>query len=360
MDWKTNYGGSLLSELVVKIVRIESVIRHPDANKLDIVQVAGWQVVVGKDTYRVGDRAAYFPPDTLIPQHYTDEWGVTKYCGASSTDPQFRDDEGDPLVRVRCARLRGEPSFGLLAPAPELIEGSSLLAEYFDARKYHPPVKLTTGDAEADHPLFVQYTDIENLRNDPDMFESGEMVYVATKIDGTNSRIGIIEEVAMAGSHRLRRKYPGDNNLAANTYWFPWSIPQVKDLLLHLAADSKQVIIYGEIHGPGIQANPCHIDDLDYRVFDIYVDGRYLDWVEAKTLCLVYNVNVVAHDLVQYSLPLIRQLAQGPTYTGKGTQEGVVIRPLSERRHPKYGRLIAKYLADETLLDLKRVDVTDA
>src|SRR5262249_27448383 len=40
--------------------------------------------------------------------------------------------------------------------------------------KWEPPLESTDGEAERPHPAFHGYTDIENYRNFPDLFEPGE------------------------------------------------------------------------------------------------------------------------------------------------------------------------------------------
>ena len=60
--------------------------------------------------------------------------------------------------RIRCARLRGEPSFGLaVKPDADWPDGADVAAHY-GATKYEPPVKIDAGDAERGHPLFARYT----------------------------------------------------------------------------------------------------------------------------------------------------------------------------------------------------------
>ena len=81
--------------------------------------------------------------------------------------------------------------------------------EHYGIGKYRPPVKFHAGDSEAAHPLFHRYTDIENLRNFPEVFADGEEVVVTEKIHGTNSRIGYVEGSLLAGSHGLQVRTAG-------------------------------------------------------------------------------------------------------------------------------------------------------
>ena len=71
-----------MSSLVVKVQQIESIKAGPNADLLQIAQVSGWECVVKKDFWHVGDRCIYFPTDTILPAKWTDYFDVT--CVAMS------------------------------------------------------------------------------------------------------------------------------------------------------------------------------------------------------------------------------------------------------------------------------------
>ena len=196
-----------MSSLVVKVTTIDDVRPHPNADRLDLAMVGGWQCVIAKDQYAQGDLVVYFPPDTVLPQTWTDVFGVTQYA-------QRLKDSETARYRIRCAKLRGEPSFGLVIKAADYLpdgQDGDDAAPFFDATKYEPPIKTSAGDSARDDPRFPRYTDVENLRNFSDVLQPGEPVYVTEKIHGTNCRVGICEGEWMAGSRALRRKRPSEN-----------------------------------------------------------------------------------------------------------------------------------------------------
>jgi len=218
-------------------------------------------------------------------------------------------------------------------------------------------------DADTDDELFPRYTDIENLRNYPDVFDEGEEVVATEKIHGTNCRVGIVKGGWMAGSMRLRRKRPLDTDMHLNTYWFPWTLPSVRDMLEKLNSRHRQVVLFGEVYGPGIQKGFAY-DSIGgrpgFRAFDLLVDGDYVDHDRFIRICDEFGV---AYAPVLYkgpfSLDNIRQVSEGRTTVGDANiREGVVVRPSTERRHPKVGRLVMKYVSDSYLLD-KHPDSTD-
>jgi RNA ligase (TIGR02306 family) len=176
------------TKIIVEVCRVEAIGKHANADKLDIAQIKGWQVIVPKDSLVVDTKVIYFPPDSLLPQEWTDKFGVTKYCNIKPDG-----------VRVRSAKLRNEYSHGFAVDATQVPEINSWevgvdVADIFGARKYEPPIKVTSGDMMVQNPLLVKFTDIENWRNFPDVIQDGEMVVISEKVHGANDRTGVIED----------------------------------------------------------------------------------------------------------------------------------------------------------------------
>lgn len=72
-----------MSSLIVPVTTIEKIALHPNADALELAQVLGWQLVVRKGEYAVGDKIVYFPIDTVLPVDVSDTFGVTKYLSDS-------------------------------------------------------------------------------------------------------------------------------------------------------------------------------------------------------------------------------------------------------------------------------------
>lgn len=328
------------TRIVVEVVEVESVRPHPNAEKLDIGVIKGWQVVVPKGEYVAGDKVVYFPPDVVVPQAWSDQFGVTKYLSNG---------------RVRCARLRGEPSFGFAIPADPDDEVGQDMADFYGVTKYEPPFRPTAGDAERDHPLFPAYTDVENLRNFPDILQSGELVSVTEKIHGTSARVAWIDGEWMAGSMRVRRKRPALDELRLNTYWYPLSLKPVIDLVEDfVGAGARQVVLYGEVYGPKIQSFGYGVKNgVGFAAFDLLVDGKFVDANAFADTCFQYGIQAVPllAENVPYSLDMVKALSAGPaTFGGGHIREGVVVKPMTERTDPRVGRVVLKYVADDYLL----------
>ena len=350
-----------MSSLIVEVTTISKIRPHDNADKLEIAEILGWQICVSKGQFAEGDKVVYFPPDTVLPRYVSDGMNVTNFLGKAS--------ESRLNGRIKQVRLRGEPSFGLVVPLLDLEwELGQDVAECYGATKYEPPLRVGAGDTEANHPLFITYTDIENLRNHPDVFTEGEEVVITEKIHGTNCRIGIVpDEIGfkiVAGSHGMQRKKPENEDYKSHLYWYPASIEGVVDLFNYLKASMgyQQIILFGETYGSRVQKGFAYdkTNELGFRAFDIYADGQYLDYISIESLFDNFDIpQVPLLHRGSFSMDKMRALSGGQTCLwGQHMREGIVIKPVMERRDPKIGRAILKYVNDDYLLS-KHSDFKD-
>ena len=353
-----------MSSVVVEVVEVEDVRPHANADRLCLATIKGWQTVIrklpdGSPELAPGARAVYIPPDSTLPREVAERLRVVNYLSERT------DIEGEKRLVVRQVRLRGEPSYGfVIAPDdPDWPVGTDV-REHYGIDKFRPPVKFSAGDSEPNHPLFQKFTDIENLRNYPSVLVAGEEVVVTEKIHGTNSRIGYVEGLLVAGSHGLQRKRPEPEEMERSTYWFPATLAPVMSLLDALKEDHPVVILYGEVYGSRIQKLAYgQRGGLGYAAFDLLIDGRYLGHDDFVAHCAEHGVATVPIlGRGPYSLAFVRELSRGDTtLDDEHIREGVVVKPARERTDPKIGRAVLKYLNDDYLLDdkLTAADVTD-
>jgi hypothetical protein len=96
------------------IIRVSEILPHPDpeTTNLELIHIDGYQVVVRKGDFKVGDLAIYIQPDSIVPQ--TDPfkfiWG--EYVGIDGKVPEKR-------RRITVRKFRGQWSEGLLLPLGE-------------------------------------------------------------------------------------------------------------------------------------------------------------------------------------------------------------------------------------------------
>jgi len=348
----------MASELVVPVVKLVNVRPHSNADALDLCDVLGYQMCVPKGKYKGGEMAAYFPADTLLPAEWADKFGVRKYLKGKEQD------------RVGRVRLRGEPSFGLIADIPEGVdwkEGDNVAAHY-SCRKYEPPIKVGCGDAaaydEQVDPYFEKFTDVQNGRIFTDVLVEGEEVVFTEKINGTNCRVGSVGGRTVAGSMEVRRKSPvrkmadgteeiigfEDEDIKKSTYWFPWSIGGVRELMKSYSPHTT-AILYGEVYGGSVQSLDYGVakgKGLGFRAFGLRVGGKFLDWDEFISICAKYGVETVpVLWRGPFSMAKAKELADGKSEMAEHIREGCVVYPVNERTDPRVGRAILKFIGTE-------------
>ncbi len=358
-----------MSSLIVEVVRINELEKHPNADTLLIATVRGWKCIVKDGEFKLGDLAVYVPIDAVIPPNVVEQYGLTYLK------------KGE---RVRTIKLRGYISQGLLLPLPpgaSWREGQDV-ARILGITKWEPPARpaqgLTPGQRPSTvknpNPWFHKYVDIENHNNYPDVFGPDDEVVITEKVHGTNLRAGwvpvhprswwskLITKLTrrqwefVVGSHnvqlygRMNAKHfykETHGNLyveAARLYDLPRKLP-------------KGIVIYGEVYGKGIQDLTYGLDDIDVVFFDAKRNGQYLDYEEFDKLCKELGLPTapVLYKGRYGDTTHVSTYASGDSIlaASKGTKqmrEGCVIKCLKDTNHPRIGRKILKYVSTDYLL----------
>lgn len=334
-----------MSSLIVKVHEVEQVKAHPNADTLDIIIVGGWQCIVRKDSINTKDRVVFAPPDSVIPQELAAKLGVESFLSSKGV--------------VKSIRLRGEYSFGLIFFPEDWMNPGDDVSEYYGITKWEPPIPVNGGGSmEVQHSLFHEFTSIENYRNYPDVIRDNELVIISEKIHGTNDRSALIDKTYMAGSHRHRRREKDNDKISR--YWFPLMHDNVLEMLSYLSGDDdKAVIAFGEVYGPSIQkgldygVKQVNGLTLAYAMFDISVNGKYIDFEDFEAVTSKFEVNTVPILYKgPFSFEIMHRLANEPSKVEGANciKEGVIVKPLIERTNPSLGRVTLKYFSDEYMV----------
>src|ERR1035437_1617745 len=152
-----------MSTFKVEVVTLDLVVNHPNADRLDIAQVRGWRCVVGRDQFKTGEAAVYIPLDSVLPEYLVKELGIEK---------GYRN-------KVKSIKLRGEFSQGLLMKPREGWKLGDDVTDAIGITKWEEqiPIEMRGIMAPRD-PRFVQYTDIENIKNYPSVFTPVDEVVI--------------------------------------------------------------------------------------------------------------------------------------------------------------------------------------
>ena len=320
---------------------------HPDADRLELAVVGGWRCVVGKGEFRTGDKAAYIPDGSLLSEEMLARLGevTRKYLAGANHD------------RVKAARLRGVVSQGLIYAGPEVdaAEVGDDLADVLGVTKYLPPIPTRFSGTHRSGPRFPY--DIENIESFPGVFTDGEPVVMTEKLHGTwcgmvaDPEWGLLVSSKGQASKGRWFKTEAEEN-AQNVYVRNWREhgPKVQSLADRMG---ENVAVLGEVYGAGIQDLGYGIrrGTLGFRVFDISVDREWMSPDEMVAACAEYGLETVPRV---WEGPWSRQACEA-AMSGRTLldadhiREGVVIRPLVERRDDRIrddgarlGRVILK------------------
>ncbi len=332
---------------VQRVLALEPI---PNADAIELARINGWQCVVKKGEFQVGDLGAFFEIDSIPPDvpAFAFLW---RPKDAALGESVARPDK----FRLRTMKLRGALSQGLLLPLAQLgvagAEGDDLTSA-LGVEKYEPPASLTMGGlARGPFPGWLPKTDEMRVQSVPEVLtELHALPYVCTlKCDGTSASYTLDPQ---GGEFHVCSR-----NLslvdADNVYW-----NLARDLdIERVLRDNPGLAVQGEVCGPGIQKNRLGLKAPALMVFNVYdIPGaRYLSDADMRAFCAKNGLPAVPvierGDTFYHTLDTLLVLAEGKYPGTHNEREGIVIRPQSEMHSAALaGRLSFKAISNRFLL----------
>jgi RNA ligase (TIGR02306 family) len=361
----------------VPYTQIQSLEKHPNADRLSIAKCLGFEVVIRKDTYVIGDYVLFCPVDAVLPQ-----WLENKIFSPESKIKLKNH-------RIRQTRIRGFPSQGMIIDPKDISDKINSLnkeqdySEILEITKYEPPVKeLPKGMQQSkkkkkENNNFKKYTDIENIKYYDRCLQDGEEVVASSKLHGTSFRAGWVKNEAntlfkkVLQFFKLLPEYEfcwGSRNVQIQTKFFHKGYYD-EDIYTRIVEDydlkkriPKGFSVYGEIVGPGIQKGYTYgisNDDLKLYVYDVKVLDTWLDFMDFNTFCICFGFETVP---IQYVGPWDKNVVERYlTYNPLSDEpnEGLVIKSTVERQTNSLSRLALKWINPEYYDYQDKVDGTD-
>ncbi len=167
-----------------------------------------------------------------------------------------------------------------------------------------------------------------------------EKKWIATeKVDGTNIRIMWNGTDVVLGGKTDNASLPSDLVTALQQQFM--TLPQRQKFAEKFGA--KQVCFYGEGYGAGIQKGGSYRPDKGFVLFDVMIDGCWLNIGNVKGIAESFGMEVVP-TVMEATLPeLITLIESRPKSTyGDFEMEGVVARPEMVLLNNRGERLITK------------------
>jgi RNA ligase (TIGR02306 family) len=246
--------------------------------------------------------------------------------------------------RIRAKKLRGVWSMGMLMPAPDGLVAGDNAIDAMGIVRYEPPLREGKGQSFGicnPHrpPPGIDYEyGVENgRRNQP--FADGEPVAVTEKIHGCNARYSFRDGEMYAGSHRRWLKPD-----ASNMWWRV--LAQYPEIRAFCEANPG-FTVYGEIYGTQDLRYGLENGKIGFVAFDVMKpDGRWMEYEQFRAATEIMPV-VPELAIVPYSADLIMSMVDGRSSLADHIQEGIVIKPLTERWDERVGRVIVKLVSNQ-------------
>lgn len=370
-----------MSEFSCEVVRVE-IEPHPNADAIELAKVGDYVSIVQKGQFLTGDMAIYIPEAAIVPDWLLENMGLQgKLAGPEKN-------------RVKAIRLRGIFSQGLLYPAKAHTGGGQIVvtgrdgseewfsegedaSSFLGITKYEPPIPThMSGRLKGGYYDFAFKYDFENIKKRNNLIEDGEQVVFTEKIHGTFMVVGVLPE-KIAEERDLNRFFVSSKGLFANGHVLDWEAEENQNnlyvktvldndlfgklmaLLDSLDEDNQRpMYLMGEVFGTGVQDLGYGSNKPQFRAFDMAykdTDGR-IDYAPHDALDDILEHIGVERVPVLYRGPfnkarLLKYTEGKETVSGSGThvREGIVVRPVNERTHPRYGRVIVKSVSEAYL-----------
>lgn len=193
------------------LVAVAKVRPHPNADRLKLAQVGGFQVVVGEDT-NDGDIVLFFSSDLQLSEEYATANDLVGYTDSVTGE---RKGQYFPKNRkVRSQKFRGEISEGYIAPLNSLsfiynsdhtpaympmLEVGMIIDEYGGVPICNKFVSKATRQFQGtpksrkEWPQFPKHFDTEQLGYHYTDIPVGALVTITEKLHGTSGRTGYVQ-----------------------------------------------------------------------------------------------------------------------------------------------------------------------
>lgn len=340
---------------------------HPIEGKDRIEQaiVLGWQVIVRKGEYNVGDKTIFVEPDSVLPEVPEFEFLRSK------------------KFRIKTMKMGGVLSQGICFPTtllPVKMDGSSYrvdedVTDILGIKKYEPyqeqeaPTQINKKESKFrkfifshsstrwigklflkpkkkelfGFPDFVSKTDETRIQNMPFVLHDKNIKYVVReKVDGQSGTFFLKrlkkrfpwskQKYEFGVCSRNRRLFKPDNS----SYWKVAERYDIENVLRSLIGDHEWVCIQGECIAPNVQGNKYHVSEPDLYCFNLIYPTAQIDCISAEALVSEYGlkwVPLVSHNFVlPDTVTDLLDFATGESMLEQGVlREGIVLRNYDRR-----------------------------
>lgn len=281
------------------------------ADRIEIVQILGWNCVAKKGEYQVGDKVIYFEIDSLLPDIPAFDWlkgsswsqKLNKY---KISTHKFRNQISQGLVvpystleviyaEIHNLKIESTPVF-----ETEFEEGADL-TELLNVEKYEPPVSNGPLGDLISHEWYVPKTDEERIQvcaeNVLPEYIGQDDWYASIKVDGCSCTAGLFADMFLIGG---RNQWYKDENMYTTTVKKYISEEKLRE---YHEKTGLYVVFQGELCGPGIQSNRLGLAEKDWFIFNVFTSET--GEMDSYTKCDLLNMLNLCEYFGLKHVPLI-------------------------------------------------------
>lgn len=289
--------GSEITRKFAEIVKISALTPIEGADKIELASVYGWDVVVQKGLYEVGDLVVYFQIDSLLPEIPEFEF-LRKNCYVSKS-------QNGSGFRIKIIRLRGVPSYGLLMPIKELwnyiapfkefLEEGDDITEILGVKKWEKIIPASlAGTAKGNFPSFIPKTDQPRIQSWFKNFLNLKHTIweVSGKMDGSSMTVYLNDDVFGVCSRNLDLKETDDN-----AFWKAAREFNIEENLRKWSKnnENRNIALQMELCGPGIQGNYENLEKVTPFLFDIFDIDKQSYVTSSERISIWYELACIPH-----------------------------------------------------------------
>jgi hypothetical protein len=321
-------------------------------DRIMLAQVDGWNVIVNKNDFNVGDKCVYIEIDSVLPK---------------KSEFEFLSKNN---FRVKTMKMAGVISQGICFPLSILPAKNNAVYEIDEdvtnvigVTQYEPtmdkdPVEKT-GTSNKKYPKFlmrmawfrklikpkkqskgfpsfISKTDEIRIQNMPFILDDKSEWIATEKIDGQSGTFCLVRRKSRIPFVKDKFEYiVCSRNLRlwskdSSSYWRVSDKYQIENALREMIGDRDWIALQGECIAPNVQGNKYRVTDADFYAFNlIYPTGR-LDSLTAKNICNQYGMKFVPIIATDYVLPdtvnEVLEYAHGKSQINDTLREGIVFR----------------------------------
>ena len=335
---------------LASIKTISNIMAIEGRDKIVLATVDGWNVIVKKDEFQIGDKCVYCEIDSVMPETEQFEFLRSK------------------KFRIKTMKMAGVISQGICFPLdilpPKEYKVDEDVTDILGITQYEPTMDIEPKTKKAssykypkclmkfkwfrdlvyrkDHragkgfPSFISKTDETRIQNAPFYLEDKREWIVTEKIDGQSGTFCLVrhksiipfvkdkfEYIVCSRNLRLFKKNDA-------SYWQVSDKYNIEQVLKNIIGNNEWVCIQGECISPKVQGNKYKVTEADLYAFNlIYPTGR-MSSVEAKKILEKENIKFVPivdeHFILPDTVNEMLEYAHAESVLGNTIREGVVVR----------------------------------